>query len=265
MKELRLDPVEVVTVAVEPDRGGPEAAARRARYHALDEAANRLGAAAVFLGHTRDDQSETVLLGLARGSGARSLAGMPPVSADDRYRRPFLAVTRETTRAACAAEGLHPWEDPHNMDRAYTRVRVRLDALPALNSALGPGVADALARTAAQLREDADALDGWAEETLVRATARGADARTPSAAATGVDLDVAVLAEVPPAVRKRALKMAAIAAGAPATDLFAVHIDALDELVTAWRGQRHVDLPGAIRARRLYGRLVLAPADQGLG
>ncbi len=278
MKELGLDPVAVTTVTVDPGHDGPEGAARRARYSALDAAAERHGAVAVLLAHTRDDQAETVLLGLARGSGARSLAGMPPVSSNGRYRRPFLDVSRETTRAACAAEGLEPWEDPHNTDRSYARVRVRLDALPALERALGPGVADALARTAAQLREDADALDRWASETFVRATAHGAKTHRSSggsvgpdesvpepAAGTAVELDVAVLAGVPGAVRKRVLKMAALMAGAPATDLFAVHIDALDDLVTAWRGQLRVDLPGMVKARRRYGRLVLARADGGDG
>ena len=107
----------------------PGAAARAARYAALDGAADRLGAVAVLLGHTLDDQAETVLLRLARGSGARSLAGMAPVSG--RYLRPLLGVRRAVTAAACAAEGLSAWADPHNTDPAYTRVRVRRQALPA--------------------------------------------------------------------------------------------------------------------------------------
>lgn len=249
LKELGLSPVEVSTVRVD-GAGGPEAAARNARYAALDEAADRLGAAAVLLGHTLDDQAETVLLGLARGSGARSLAGMPPISSDGRYRRPFLDVSRETTAAACAASGLVPWEDPHNVDRAYTRVRIRHDALPALERAAGPGVTEALARTARLLRADADALDEWARSAL-------AEARTDDG------LDVKALADLPSAVRGRVLRIYAIEAGCPPGDLFAVHIDELDRLVTSWHGQRHVDLPGHVVARRRYGRLVLsAEADR---
>src|SRR5215470_1143508 len=140
---LGLDPVLTETVTADGP-GGPEASARAARYRALGGAADRLGAVAVLLGHTLDDQAETVLLGLARGSGARSLAGMAPRSG--RYLRPLLGVRRAVTVAACAAEGLPAWADPHNTDPAYTRVRVRHQALPALTAALGPGVAEALAR-----------------------------------------------------------------------------------------------------------------------
>jgi tRNA(Ile)-lysidine synthase len=261
--------VEIATVSVESG-GGPEAAARHARYRALDEVAVRLGAAAIFLGHTRDDQAETVLLGLARGSGARSLAGMAPVSGDGRYRRPFLAVSRETTRLACQVEGLQPWEDPHNTDASYARVRVRLDALPALERAAGPGVTQALARTAALLRADADALDTWAVDLLARAggptpqpsplhaSRDGAQPPLTAAPAAGLALDVAVLLDAPTAVRTRALRLAALAAGAPATDLFAVHVQALEALLTHWHGQHRVDLPGSVKGYRRYGKLILA-------
>src|SRR5215468_2146940 len=159
---LGLDPVEVVpvTVAAGPGTGGPEAAARGARYRALDGAARRTGASAILLAHSLDDQAETVLLGLARGSGARSLAGMPP--SRGRYRRPLLGVRRATLRDACAELGLVPWQDPHNHDFRFARARVRHQALPALEAALGPGVAEALARTAGQLRADAECLDDLA-------------------------------------------------------------------------------------------------------
>ena len=153
---LGLDPVRAVAVTVDGG-GGPEAAARTARYAALEAAAADLGATAVLLGHTLDDQAETVLLGLARGSGARSLAGMPPRRGI--FLRPLLGVRRQVTAGACAALDLEPWADPHNADRRFARVRVRLDALPALEAALGPGVAEALARTADQLRDDAEVLE----------------------------------------------------------------------------------------------------------
>ena len=247
LTELGLAPVEIATVTVGAV-GGPEAAARSARYAALGEAADRLGAAAVLLGHTRDDQAETVLLGLTRGSGPRSLAGMGPVSADGRYRRPLLGVDRATTRAACEADGLDPWDDPHNADPAFTRVRIRRDVLPALERALGPGVPEALARTADLFRDDAAALDGWAAKA--------------AAAATDPDGSLVVdqLAELPVAVRRRVLRTAAIGAGSPPGELFAVHVEAMDTLITDWHGQVGIDLPGGVTARRRYGRLWF---DQG--
>ncbi|MEW2356376.1 tRNA lysidine(34) synthetase TilS [Spirillospora sp. NPDC029432] len=255
LADLGLDPAGSVAVTV-GERGGPENAAREARYGALDDAAVRLRAAAVLLGHTRDDQAETVLLGLARGSGARSLAGMPPSfvrrsakeGAEVRYARPLLDLDRATTRRACEAMGLEPWDDPHNDDRTYARVRVRHEALPALEKALGPGIAEALARTGRMLRDDADALDDLAAGAYAEAsTAPG-------------ELDVERLAALPRAVRTRVLRMAAIKAGSPPGTLAAVHVEEVDRLVTAWRGQRHVDLPGSVRAFRRYGRLLFGPA-----
>ena len=246
LRSLGLDPVEVLTVdagAAAPG-GGPEAVARTARYAVLDEAATRLGAAAVLLGHTRDDQAETVLLGLARGSGARSLAGMPGTRGA--YRRPLLDLPRDTVRCAAAAGTLPRWEDPHNADPAYARSRVRHDVLPALERALGPGIAAALARTATQLRQDADALDEWAARAHAGAAATGTD---------GLDIDA--LGQLPPAVRARVLRRAALAAGCPATDLTAAHVGELDRLVTHWRGQGPLHLPGGVRASRHCATLSL--------
>ncbi|MFI0227424.1 tRNA lysidine(34) synthetase TilS [Streptomyces lydicus] len=245
MRALRLDPVEAVAVTVGRE-GGPEAAARDARYAALDAAAERLGAGAVLLGHTRDDQAETVLLGLARGSGTRSLSGMAATSGHGgRYRRPFLDVDRQTARKACLIQALPVWDDPHNTDPAYTRSRLRHEGLPALEKALGKGVVEALARTAQLSRDDADALDAWA------AAAEGTVLDD-----TGT-LDVAALFALPPAVRRRVLRRAVIGAGSPAGSLFARHIEEVDRLITAWRGQGAINLPGRVGVRRQGGRLVI--------
>ncbi|MFF4265085.1 tRNA lysidine(34) synthetase TilS [Streptomyces virginiae] len=249
MTAIGLDPVESVAVRVGRD-GGPEAAARDARYGALDEAADRLGAAAVLLGHTRDDQAETVLLGLARGSGIRSLSGMPEVSGGsagrtNRYRRPFLQVDRQTARKACMVQSLPVWDDPHNIDPAYTRSRLRHEGLPALEKALGKGVVEALARTAQLSRDDADALDAWAAEA--ETGVRDADGR----------LECAKLYALPPAVRRRVLRRAVVAAGSPAGSLFARHIEEVDRLITGWRGQGAINLPGRVEAQRQGGRLVI--------
>lgn len=248
LTELGLGPAESIAVSVGRD-GGPEAAARDARYAALDAAAERHGAAAVLLGHTRDDQAETVLLGLARGSGIRSLSGMAAVSggpgATRRYRRPFLHLDRQTARKACMVQSLPVWEDPHNSDPAYTRSRLRQEGLPALEKALGKGVVEALARTAQLSRDDADALDAWA---------RQAEASVRDAAGL---LECAKLYALPPAVRRRILRRAAIEAGAPAGSLFARHIEEIDRLITGWRGQRAINLPGKVVVQRQGGRLVI--------
>ena len=104
----------------------------------------------MLLAHTLDDQAETVLLGLGRGSGARSIAGMRPY--DPPWCRPLLGVRREVTHAACVELGLNVWHDPHNSDRRFTRSRLRSEVLPLMEEVLGGGVAEALARTATALR-----------------------------------------------------------------------------------------------------------------
>lgn len=241
LRRLGLEPVDVVPVEV-GDRGGPEAAARAARYEALRSTAERHGAAAVLLGHTRDDQAESVLLGLARGSGPRSLSGMAP--AEGLWRRPLLAMTRADTRLVCRLSGLEAWEDPHNLDPRYARVRVRHEVLPVLETALGPGVAGALARTAELLRSDADLLDELAAE------------RRESVVRDDGTLDAAGLAALPASLRTRVLRSVALEAGCPASDLAAVHVTAVDRLVTAWHGQQGVDLPGGVVAVRRGGAIV---------
>jgi tRNA(Ile)-lysidine synthase len=241
--ELGFDPVEILPVRVGPG-GGPEAAARDARYRALDAAATALDAD-VLLGHTLDDQAETVLLGLGRGSGPRSVAGMRLRSG--RYLRPLLGIRRATTLAACAALGLDPWHDPHNDDSSYQRVRLRREVLPLLEDALQGGVAEALARTGELLRADLDHLDELARSAL--------------AAATGGDgapvLGVRELSALPGPVRTRVLRSWAEDGGAG--PLNAGHVEALDALVVRWHGQGAVDLPGGVRARRTSGRLALDP------
>ena len=224
--------VEVVRVEVVPDGSGPEGAARTARHRALRTAAEER-AATLLLGHTRDDQAESVLLGLARGSGARSLAGM--AVRDAGRVRPLLGLPRATTHACCAELGLEPWSDPHNADPAYARVRVRDRVLPALEAELGPGVAAALARSADLLRADADLLDALAAEARPGAVRDGG-------------LDCARLAALPLALRTRVLRDWLRTVGGH--DLTADHLGAVDALVTAWRGQGPAHLPGVRVARR---------------
>ncbi|MGH1563853.1 tRNA lysidine(34) synthetase TilS [Mumia sp. DW29H23] len=227
--------------------GGPEAAARSARRAALASYAQEHGCVAVLLAHTRDDQAETVLLGLSRGSGARSLAGIAP--RDGLWRRPLLGLSRTDTEAVCRASGLSWWSDPHNDDDRYARVRVRRDVLPVLEEALGPGVAAALARTAGMLRDDADLLDTLAAQS------RGELARPDGG------LDAAGLAALPRALRTRVLRAAALEAGCPAGDLTAAHVVEVERLVTRWRGQGGPALPGGVTVSRTDGALVFRRAS----
>jgi tRNA(Ile)-lysidine synthase len=244
LRGLGLDPVLVCGADVGAE-GGPEAAARTARYAVLAEAARAHGAR-IALGHTLDDQAETVLLGLGRGSGARSVAGMVEerVAGGVTWWRPLLAVRRETAREACADQGLPVWDDPWNADPAYTRARLRTHVLPLLEEVLGGGVAPALARTAAQLREDLDALDDLATAYRVR---------------PGEDLAVDDVAGLPAALRRRVLRLWLLDRVVP--DLQAVHLAAVDALLIRWRGQGRVDLPGGAGVVRASGRLVLLPPD----
>jgi tRNA(Ile)-lysidine synthase len=247
LRGLGLDPVLVRRVAVGPD-GGPEGGARTARYAALAAAATDLGAR-VALGHTLDDQAETVLLGLGRGSGPRSVAGMVAerTTGGVLWWRPLLGVRRATTREACADQGLPVWDDPWNADPAYTRARLRGEVLPLMEEVLGGGVAPALARTADLLREDLDALDELAAAQLARLAGEAVDGGLPARE----------LAALPAALRRRVLRGWLRGAGVP--DVQAVHLRAVEALVTHWRGQGRVDLPGGAGALRTSGRLVLSP------
>jgi tRNA(Ile)-lysidine synthase len=232
MVGLGADETASARVRVEAAGLGIEAAARRARYEVLEQMREHFDAKSVLLGHTRDDQAETVLLGLARGSGARSIAGMR--RSFDHYDRPLLDVARADTVAACLAEGIEFWEDPHNDDPAFARVRVRQRVLPVLEDELGPGIAATLARTADQVRDDVTALDAIAQAEFERIV--GPD---------GVDRGE--LDELPRAVATRVLRLAALAAGARDAELFHVHVTALHRLALgATSGE--VQLPGHVTA-----------------
>lgn len=242
-RALGLDAV-VVTVDVDLEHSnGPEAAAREARYAALERSGADLGATAILLGHTLDDQAETVLLGLARGSGTASLMGMAPVAG--LRVRPLLDVSRATTHAACEAENLDVWIDPHNSDPAYARVRVRERVLPMLESELGPGIADALARTAEQLREDNDAFQDMIDETIE-------DIVEPAEA--GIAISVSALAANPAALRNRIIRY--VVASEFHVSLTRTQTLEVARLVTDWRGQGPIDLPGCT-AKREAGLVVL--------
>lgn len=233
-------PAVVSTVAVRDLGTGPEDAARTARYRALHQAA---GHAPILLAHTLDDQAETVLLGLARGSGPRAIDGMRPVSG--RLHRPLLTLRRSETERICGLHDLDWWSDPHNDDAGYRRVRVRRELLPLMEDVLGGGVAEALGRTADLVRADADLLDAMAS------------AETPASGEIG---DVESFADLDRAVRLRVWRRLAVAAGASAGELSHAHTLALDGLLRA-RGGTLIELPGGVKAVREGRRVHFVPRD----
>jgi tRNA(Ile)-lysidine synthase len=260
-RALGLDPVQIERVrveqfgAVEPmmgdahirgGTGGPEASARAARYAALEVVAVEHGAAAVLLGHSLDDQAETVLLGLARGSGTLSIAGMAPVAG--LYLRPLLGLRRAVLAQACADQGLEPWIDPHNSDERFARVRVRRRILPHLEKHLDAGIVEALARTAAIAREDAEALDRMVDEIAEEVV---------ELAEGGCAVPVAWLAANPAALRNRLIRLVARAEFGAA--LSRAQTLEVARLATEWHGQGPVHLPG-IRVERAAGLIVFALA-----
>lgn len=238
LRELGLAPVEVRTVVVAPTGMGPEAAARDARHAALEAEAQAQGAAAILLGHTLDDQAEQVLLGLARGSGTRSLAGMRP--ARGILLRPFLGLRRADTLAICAAEELEPWHDPSNADPAFARSRTRVEVLPLLEEKLGPGVAESLARTASILQLDADYLEDVANSTFAALVERsGQELSLPEEALGGLA----------PAIRFRVIAKAAAAVGGQQPSYR--RLLAAEALLRRQGSAGPVELPGGVSVYRL--------------
>jgi len=238
LEQLGISHVIIKTVQVELV-DGVEASARRARYGAFEEVIKEHQPDYFFLAHTLNDQAESVLLGLARGSGSKSLAGMQEVNGI--YVRPLLGIERATTEAACAEQKIEAWQDPHNEDLSYTRVRVRQEVLPLMEKLLGPGIIAALGRTAAIVRQDSEALDGYAQAFLAQSTFSV--------------LSVEELAALPAAVRARVLREAIFRAGAPEGSLSAAHLAPVEALITDWHGQGLISLPGGVKVERISGRL----------
>jgi tRNA(Ile)-lysidine synthase len=221
---------------------GLEASARRARYKIFSQAIETYGAEIFLLAHNKNDQAENVLLGLARGSGTRSLSGMREQNGI--FVRPFLGIGREIIDQACSELGLEIWSDPHNENLEFKRVLIRRESLPRLESELGPGIIDALARSAKIMSEDADALDQWAAQII-------------SEVGTN-NLDVSKLSELPKAVRARVLRNAIYSAGAPSGSITAEHLKPVEALITAWEGQGECSLPGGVKVSRISGILSLS-------
>lgn len=276
LRGLGLSPVLVEKVTVESGKEGPEMAARTARYGAFARALATTGADAVALGHTLDDQAETVLLGLARGSGTRSLAGMPVDRTEAhpagpvRVIRPLLTLRRSEIEDVCADAGLNPWYDPTNTDQSLMRARVRHSVLPYLEEHLGGGVAVSLARTASIAGADADYLASAAQQALQEVLV-GADELAPAGAdiegLLGVEparkmilLNRAALAALHPALRTRVLALALEQAGgiAPGFERLA----ALDAFAGDHSTAGPLQLPGHISAYRRRPGTTITRAGQ---
>lgn len=241
LEEMGYVHIFVEKVLVVP-QSGLEADARDVRYKAIDKKFQEEKASKVFLGHTSNDQAETVLLGLARGSGTRSLSGM--AEQNGIYIRPLLSLSREITERACKECNLDFWNDPHNEDTKFSRVKIRREVIPFLEQNLDPGISGALIRSASLLRDDGDALDLWAAKEV-----QALDLQ---------DLDCLYLATLPRAIRTRILRLAALEAGVTPGTLTFEQIGALDALISRWNGQGEVSLAGGVKVARISGRLSLS-------
>ena len=241
LKEIGYTQVETAVAQVKIT-DGLEASARRARYQIFNQFIDTYRPKYFLLAHTLNDQAETVLLGLARGSGARSLSGM--AVENNIYVRPLLKISRQTTVAACHEGGIEIWSDPHNDDLRFARVRTRKNALPNLEENLGPGITEALVRSADLLRDDADALDSFALEYFAQTDP--------------LNLSVNELERLPRAIRTRVLRLAIYQAGAPAGSLSAEHINGAEALISDWHGQKELSLPGDVKLLRNSGRITLS-------
>jgi tRNA(Ile)-lysidine synthase len=244
LTEIGFDVVEIMDVHIQQNSLGMEAAARNARYGALTEFATKHNVALTMLGHTLDDQAETVLLGLARGSGAKSIAGMPTLSPDDKYLRPLLGITRKETVAYCEDVGLDYWSDPQNLDTKFSRVKVRLNVLPVLEEELGPGIASALSRTAEILQDDLEYLEAQADDAFKEIT---------TTTNNSVVIDTEGLEKLPKALATRVIHKSLSLLG---TEPAKVQIDAVMELVTNWHGQKPLTLP-SVRVERKGKEIIL--------
>ena len=244
LTEMGFSVVEIMDVVVQQNSLGMEAAARNARYGALTEFADKHNAVFTMLGHTQDDQAETVLLGLARGSGAKSIAGMPILSPDGKYLRPLLGITRKETVSYCEDLGLNYWSDPQNLDTKFSRVKARLKVLPVLEEELGPGIAQALSRTAEILQDDISYLEAQADKAF-REVAKTTN--------NSVIIDTDLFEKLPKALANRVIHKSLSLMGAEPAK---VQIDSVMELVTNWHGQKPLTLP-SVRVERKGKEIIL--------
>ena len=241
-EDLGIEEVIIKKVNVEHNHEGLEAAARIARYEAFENVLHETNAQAILLAHTQDDQAETVLMRLTRGSGAKSLSGMAQVSG--KYLRPFLHLRKKLVHDSLDLIGLKAWQDPANTDHQFLRVKVRHELMPKIVEVLGESAISSLDKTSQLLRLDNQALEDLAQQFLESQK----DVKTNG-------LEISELEKLPEAIRTRVLRFFAIASGVHPGPFSFEHIEAIDALVKNWHGQGNVDLPGFIQATRVDGSL----------
>ena len=237
-REFGLDPVMIIPVSITEKGLGAEGDARAARYSAFEEAVEKTHARGVIIGHTMNDQAEQVLLGLARGSGARSVSGI--AEQRDMYIRPMLEISRKETEESCREMGIDFWVDPHNSHEEYARVRVRKNLLPQMIEELGEDVVQNLARTAQIAREDSDAMDFIIDEKIESLV---------EISDNEYSFNVQELQRLPVAIRKRMFKK--LAKNYMNADFMSTHCEAVNALIDEWNGQKPLNLPGGITVKRL--------------
>jgi tRNA(Ile)-lysidine synthase len=232
---LGFEEVVVKKIAV-GKAGGPEAAARTARYTALETLRQKTKSHFIVLGHTSSDQAETVLLGLVRGSGSKSLSGMSAKTG--LLLRPLLGIERSTTEAFCKDSGIKYWSDPQNKDKKFLRVMIRKHVLPFLEKQLGGSVAASLVRTSDQLREDNTYLEAQADKSFKKYA---------KVAGSGIGFDAKALEKLPAAILNRVIKKALDSFGSESSR---THVLAVSDLVLSWHGQKPLALPGVRVVRK---------------
>jgi tRNA(Ile)-lysidine synthetase-like protein len=242
---IGIDPVEIEQVEVKTRGEGLEAAAREVRYKALERARKLTGSSWILTGHSQDDQAETVLLGLARGSGLRSISGMPRIDSERKLARPLLGISRAELRQSCIDQDVEFWDDPHNLDERFLRIKVR-NLSQQLEQTLGPGFNQALAKTASSAAQAADLIARLAENLV--------DAALLRSSAKQASYSVSELAAADLVLLNQALHTICQRAGA--RNISRVQIEEVASLITNWHGQKPLSLAG-ITVERVASQLVV--------
>lgn len=231
---------DIVPVDITETASGMESDARRARYGAFEQKIAEYGLDALLLGHTKSDQAEQVVLGMIRGSGTRSLAGMPEVR--EVYRRPFLhSLSRQDTEKVCEEAGLQYWSDPHNEDTAYRRVSVR-KFLNSAEQSTGSNLVDPLVRTAQIAAEDAEALDFYADIAYEKVV--------------DAEWSVDALSSLPVSVRKRVIRRRLLEMVSSSDTVTFEIVQRVESFISEWYGQKAVSVAGGVSVER-RGRYLL--------
>lgn len=242
-------PLRVVTLPagrLKREPGSLQANARRHRYEAIRSLAEEIGANRVATGHNRDDQAETVLMRVLRGSGVTGLAGIPPVRVEAglTFIRPLLTISRQEIEVYCAEHKLFPRLDASNAQADYLRNRIRLELLPQLAREYNPAIWANLAQLATVAREDDALLDQLAREAYARCSVND----------KAILLDGARLLAEPPALARRIVRLAARAVLGPEADLGLPAVSRVLEAAGRTEGTHLLDLPGGLRLTVEYGR-----------